>query len=215
MQNIKLHSMQSLLFNLKDAFLFGDKAQRKIFLNEIIKKINLAHKLGKKILIFGSPKNRIIFKNNKILIEKISLEIFSKIAEYCKKKKIYFCMEANPKLYGCEYINNTNEAISLIKKINNPYFKLNLDLGTIIANKENLTEIIYKNYNLIKHVQISSPYLRGILKYKNEIKKLIYSLNKVKYNGFISIEMLEIKNNNFKEVSKSIMLVKSMLNKKF
>ena len=120
-------------------------------------------------------------------------------------------MEANPKLYGCEYINNTYEAISLIKKINKPYFKLNLDLGTVIANKEDLSEIISKNSNLIKHVQISTPYLKSILKYKSEIKKLIYYLYKFRYRGNVSIEMLEKKKKNLNDVSKSINLVKLML----
>ena len=207
---IKLYSMQSILFGSKNAYMFGDKIQKNIFLNEIIKKIDLAHKLGSKILIFGSPQNRIIFKKKKKLLEQISIKIFSKIADYCHKKKIYFCLEANPKLYGCEYINNTNEAINLIKRINKPYFRLNLDLGTIIANKEDLSEIISKNSNLIKHVQISTPYLRSISRYKSKIKELIYYLYKFKYNGHVSIEMLEKKNNNIKIVSESIKIVKLM-----
>tara|TARA_B100000767_G_scaffold274395_1_gene307256 strand:- start:873 stop:1676 length:804 start_codon:yes stop_codon:yes gene_type:complete len=207
---IRLYSMQSLLFGLQNAYLFGNKKQKNIFLNEIIKKIDLAHKLGSKVLVFGSPKNRIIFNKKKIFLEKTSIEIFSKIADYCKNKKIYFCLEANPKLYGCEYINSTMEAISLIRKINKPYFKLNLDLGTIIENKENISEIISKNFNLIKHVQISTPYLRGISRYKSKIKKLIYYLYKFKYKGHVSIEMIEKKNNNIKIVSQSISIVKLM-----
>ena len=62
---IRLYSMQSILFGSKNAYMFGDKIQKNIFVKEIIKKIDLAHKLGSKILIFGSPKNRIIFKKKK------------------------------------------------------------------------------------------------------------------------------------------------------
>ena len=58
------------------------------------------------------------------------------------KKKIYFCIEANPKLYNCEYLNHTKDAIKLVKQINSKFFRLNLDLGTIIANKESLKNII-------------------------------------------------------------------------
>ena len=138
--------------------------------------------------------------------DEIDPEEFSEILG----KKIYFCLEANPKLYGCEYINSTMEAISLIRKINKPYFKLNLDLGTIIENKENISEIISRNFNLIKHVQISTPYLRGISRYKSKIKKLIYYLYKFKYKGHVSIEMIEKKKNNIKIVSQSISIVKLM-----
>ena len=76
---IRLYSMQSILFGSKNTYMFGDKIQKNIFVKEIIKKIDLAHKLGSKILIFGSPKNRIIFKNYLKLSGNIILDKNKKI----------------------------------------------------------------------------------------------------------------------------------------
>lgn len=73
---IRLYSMQSILFSSKNAYVFGDRTQKNIFLKEILKKVDLAHKLGSKLLIFGSPKNRVIFKKKKIIRKNISKNFF-------------------------------------------------------------------------------------------------------------------------------------------
>ena len=101
-------------------------------------------------------------------------------------------MEANPTIYDTNYINDTKSALKLIKKINSKGFLLNLDLGTVIENNENINELI-GNVRYINHVHISEPYLRIIE--KREIhKKLKQILLDEKYNNFISIEMVKVEN---------------------
>ena len=76
-----------------------------------------------------------------------------KITKICEQAKITFCLEANPKVYGTKYLTHTNQALNLVKKINNKYFKLNLDLGTIISNNENYKKLIKNNIHQIGHVK--------------------------------------------------------------
>ena len=133
--------------------------------------------------------------------------MFKKISLLCEKHKIIFCLEANAKIYKTKYLTHTSDAINLAKKINNNYFKINLDLGTIIANKENFNSLIKKNLNLIGHVQISSPHLKNLLKYKTKIKLFIKSLKKSGYKNVVSVEMLKSKNNNLTKVNKILNLL--------
>ena len=65
-------------------------------------------------------------------------------------------MEANPPIYNTNYINTTTEALALVKKIGSKGFLVNLDLGTMIENKEALN-VIAEDINLINHVHISRP----------------------------------------------------------
>ena len=208
---ISFCSMQSILFNIKNAYLFGNKIQQKLFFNEIKKKIYLSKKIGIKILVFGSPHNKKIFLKKNINI--IAFNTFKKISKICEKNKIYFCVEANPKIYDCEYLNYTKEAIKLVKKINSNFFRLNLDLGTIIANRESFKKIIKDNIHLIGHVQISVPYLKDIMLHKKLIKKFIEQLKKNNYQRYISIERLPIKNN-LKSIEKSLKFIQSCLKQK-
>jgi hypothetical protein len=59
-------------------------------------------------------------------------------------------------------------------------------------------------------VQISVPYLKDVLCYKNTIIKFIKELKVNNYQKYISIERLPI-NNNIKNLEKTIKLVQSCL----
>ncbi len=203
-RNISLYSMQSILYNTSNTYIFGNKYQRQNFYNEVKKKIILAKKLKTKVIVFGSPKNKKTFKKKKIILDKLSLEMFKKISLLSKKNKITFCVEANPEIYGTKYLTHTIDAIKLAKKINNRYFKVNLDLGTIISNNEDL-DFLLKNYlKYFGHAQISSPYLTNLLKYKKSIKFFINKLNKYRYKKIISIETLKRKKNNLNYIKNII-----------
>ena len=64
-KRIKLYSMQSVLYGIKNAFIFGDIYQQNIFYNEVKGKILLAKKLGTKVIVFGSPKSKKTFGKSK------------------------------------------------------------------------------------------------------------------------------------------------------
>ena len=96
-------------------------------------------------------------------------------------------MEANPPIYNTNFINDTVSAIELIEQVGSDGFKLNLDLGTVIQNRENLSELIGK-VSIINHVHISEPGLAPIER-RPEHKELALLLGAVGYSGFVSIEM--------------------------
>tara|TARA_Y100000816_G_scaffold276063_1_gene244872 strand:- start:275 stop:1078 length:804 start_codon:yes stop_codon:yes gene_type:complete len=195
-KSIKFYSMQSILYKVNDAYIFGNSRQQNIFYSEVINKIKIAHYLNAKIIIFGSPKNKKIFNRSQKECNDLMIKFLKKISPICEKYKITLCLESNPKIYKTEFLTKTNEAINLIKKIKSKYIKLNLDLGTIISNKENLNDIVKQNIKIIGHVQISSPFLKNLSKYKIKIKKLVKCLKNKNYKKKISIEMLSEKENN-------------------
>ena len=96
-------------------------------------------------------------------------------------------MEANPPIYNTNYINDTKAAFALINKVNSKGFLLNLDVGTMIQNNENVNELIGK-VHLINHVHISEPWLKPIEE-RNLHLELKEILGKEIYQRFVSIEM--------------------------
>ena len=204
---LKPFSMQSVLYNVKNAFIFGSKFQNKIFFQELKKKIVLAKKLGVKIIVFGSPSNKKRFDKNNTLLDKIFIKTFRKISTFCKKKDVTICLEPNPKIYKSEYLINTNEAIKLIKKINKKNILLNFDLGASLANKEDLQSLVERNISYIGHVQISAPKLKNLTGYKKKIKKFLKVLKKMNYKKAISLEVLAQKNKNLSNLKKNIKII--------
>lgn len=169
----------------------------------------MSKKIGVKVIVFGSPlSKKIFFKKNLDNLDKIAYKTFKKISKVCEKYKISFCIEANPKIYNCEYLNHTNDAIGLVKQINSNFFKLNLDLGTIIANDEPYKDIIRNHIKLIGHAHISVPHLKDIMSHSKTVVKFIKELKRRNYTKHISIERLPV-NNNITNLEKTIKLVKN------
>ena len=207
-RKISLYSMQSVLYGNNNCYIFGNKMQRQNFYNEVKKKIILAKILKTKVIVFGSPKNKKTFGKKKEVLDKLSFEMFKKISLISEKNKITFCIEANPKIYGTKYLTHTLDAIELTKKINNKFFKVNLDLSTVISNNENIVHLLKNYLHYFGHAQISSPNLINLLKYKKDITIFLNKLSKYKYKKVVSIETLRKTKNNLNYIKNIMKLIK-------
>ena len=96
-------------------------------------------------------------------------------------------MEANPAIYNTNFVNVTEQALELIEKVDSTGFLLNLDVGTMIQNREDIS-ILEGIVHLINHIHISEPGLKPIEERRLH-KELAELLKEEKYEKFISIEM--------------------------
>lgn len=109
------------------------------------------------------------------------------MGEYALLHNTVIGIEANPSLYNTDYINDTLAVFDLIEQVNSEGVKINLDVGTMIQNKERIDEVIGR-VKLINHVHISELGLKMIE--RREIHKRLYEiLLNENYDGFVSIEM--------------------------
>ena len=180
--NLHICSMQSILYGKTESLWKAEKEELKQYIK---KAIDFASAAGIENIVFGCPKNRII--DNTVEITEV-VKYFKELGDYAYSKNTILSLEANPTIYGTNFINTTEEAIELARLVNSQGFKINLDLGTIIENQENV-QIINSNISLINHVHISMPYLKTIdfqNKYILEVIKILVQNN---YQKVISIEM--------------------------
>lgn len=138
----------------------------------------------------------------------MAVGFFRELGEYALEKGTVIGMEANPPIYNTNYINDTLSAIDLIRKIDSKGFLLNLDIGTMIQNDEQMSEL-KGNVHLVNHVHISEPGLKNIKErdLHNELKQVLRNEN---YQGFISIEMG--KSDDIESLEKAIQYVKEIFN---
>lgn len=176
-------SMQSIWFGRQEK-LFGNEKEREALLQYTFRAIEFAEAIGCGNLVFGCPKNRNLPKGAD---EKEALPFWKQIGEYAAKRGTAIAMEANPPIYGTNYINGTKEALALVERVDLPGFLLNLDVGTMIENKEDMSLLAGK-VSLINHVHISEPGLSPI-KRRGLHSELADCLKEEGYDGFVSIEM--------------------------
>ena len=185
---LRVASMQSIWYG-KTENIFNSSEDRELLAEYTKEAIRFAERIGCGNLVFGCPKNRNVGESAK-LTEAVSF--FREIGKYAQEHHTVIGMEANPPIYNTNYINDTIDAIELIKEVDSDGFRLNLDFGTIVYNQEKL-DVLYDNVGLINHVHISEPGLVRITKRK-EHHELANILSRGNYSGYVSIEMKQQEN---------------------
>ncbi len=196
-----ISSMQSIWYGKTEKIF--NKEEAKELIGYTKKAIDYAKSIGCHNLVFGCPKNRI--RPDDCTDDDV-LYFFKEIGDYAKNNDVIIAIEPNPVIYGTNFINYTKDAFDYVKKIDNNGIKVNIDLGTIIYNKEDLN-IIKNNINLVNHIHISEPNLE-IIKERNLHEELKNILKETNYDKYVSIEMK--KTNDINDLIKSINYVKGM-----
>ena len=193
-KKIKISSLQSLLYNTKNLNIFTfDKYTNNSILVYLEKIMKIANGLGAKIIIFGSPKNRDKGNLSKKQVLLKSTNFFRILGNLSLKYNLKVCLEPNPTIYNCNFMTNTIETVEIIKATNHKSIKLNLDLGALQVNNENLKNILKDYNNLIEYVHISEPYLKPINIKTNDYENIINLIYEFCPNITCSIEMINFK----------------------
>ncbi len=176
-------SMQSIWYGRQEK-IFGSKQDRQILMDYTKKAVDFAAAISCKNLVFGCPGNRNLPDGAD---KNLAVAFFKELGDYAFEHGTVIGMEANPLIYNTNYINDTEAAFELIEMVNSKGFLLNLDIGTMIQNEEDVRELTGK-VNMINHVHISEPRLRPVKERELhiELKTVLETEN---YNRFISIEM--------------------------
>ena len=182
---LNISSIQSIWYG-KSGNIFN-KQEAKSLISYTKKVIDLAQKIHCNNIVFGCPKNRIMPENSK---EDDAIDFFRILGEYARENNTVIAIEPNPTIYGTNFINYTYQAFDFAKKVNSEAIKVNVDLGTIIENKEDITSI-FSNIELINHIHISEPNLE-LIKQRIEHEILAERLKEINYNKYVSIEMKTI-----------------------
>lgn len=192
-EGFAIPSMQSIWFGRTEK-LFADEEQRQVLLEYTKKAVDFAEIIECANLVFGNPKNRVLPDVSSQELWQWGIAFFKKIGDYAYSKKTAIGMEANPSIYNTNYINTTQEALELINEVGSEGFLLNLDIGTMIENREDV-EVLEGKSKMIRHVHISEPFLKPVV--INSGRRLFHRelaafLRENGYQGYVSVEMGKI-----------------------
>lgn len=207
---IKVVALQALLYRFPELVIFQDKMTRKKTLNHLENVIDFASEVGAKSLIFGSPKNKLRGELEYDSAFRIATDFFGRLAERACLQQVSLCIEPTPAAYGSDFIRNTDEAVRLLKAVNNSALRLNLDIGSLVVNKENIEDTIQKSMRFIGHVHISEPFLKMITFDPKFHQRIANKLITNSYSGIISIEMISQASNNADRIYKTLSFIQKI-----
>jgi sugar phosphate isomerase/epimerase len=180
---LAISSIQSIWYGRAEN-IFKSEAQRTLLLDYTKQAIEFAEICRCENLVFGCPKNRVITEG---VSSDVVIPFFREIGEYAEQHNTVVAIEANPQIYGTNFINRTEEAFELVDKVDRPGIRVNLDFGTILQNEEDILRL--RGYVArINHVHISEPNLVRIEKHKKH-EILAKVLRDEGFLRYVSIEM--------------------------
>lgn len=156
---ITIVGMQSLLFGTEGLNIFSSPETRRAMVRYLQQICRIAAGLGASRLVFGSPKNRDRGDLSDSEAFDIATAFFYDLGIVAAAEGVVMCLEANPPCYGCNFMMFTGEATAVVRAVNHPNIRLQLDTGALITNRESAIPLLEEAARLIGHVHISEPHL--------------------------------------------------------
>ena len=180
---LTIPSMQSIWYGRTER-LFGTAAEYESLLAYTKKAVDFAAAIGCPSLVFGCPKNRVLPEGSS---DETALRFFGEAGAYAAPEGVALALEANPPLYGTNYLNHTADVFAAAAKCASAGVSVNLDMGAILAQQEALS-LTKEEVGLISHVHISEPGLLPV-EARPLHTALAQQLCRCGYQNFISLEM--------------------------
>lgn len=197
---LELVSMQSLLFGIKGAELFGGVVQRETFVRGVERTIRLASRLGIPNLVLGSPKCRVIPPDlDRETAWKQAREALLPVADLAAEHACVLAIEPNPSDYGTNFITSISEAVDFCDFVDHPAMTLNFDVGAAFltgeaggdreASYEPLARSYHEAEGHVSHIHLSTPHLMPVNAHSIELVPVLRALRGSGTKRYVSIEM--------------------------
>ncbi|TCT06184.1 sugar phosphate isomerase/epimerase family protein [Aquabacter spiritensis] len=185
-------SMQSLLFGVEGAALFGDAAERAVFARAMLRAIRLAERLGIANLVVGSPRNRVVPPDmSEDEARAIAADTFRALGESARTAGCVLAMEPNPAVYGTNFLTTLEETDAFVRLVGHPAVTVNFDVGALHVNGafDRLEALLALARPRISHVHLSEPGLAPFPRDAATARRLTAALAAAGWDGYASIEM--------------------------
>ncbi|RVT90518.1 sugar phosphate isomerase/epimerase family protein [Sphingomonas crocodyli] len=200
-RGVTLYGMQSLLFGTQGFNLFGDDGR---MLDRLKRIGDLAGRLGISFLTFGSPKNRDRGDLSDAEVEAQATTFFRALGDSYADSGVVLCLEPNPVAYACNFMTTTSETAAMVRLIDHPAVRMQLDVGALALNGEAPEDLIAANADIIGHVHASEPQLVAIGEGGSEHDRAASALRAHRPDKIVTIEMAAIAGPQRDRVDRSI-----------
>jgi sugar phosphate isomerase/epimerase len=202
---LEIPSMHSLTYTRPDLSFFDSPEGRKHLEDYIVSTGNLAGILDIPVMILGSAKSRIIGERNRNECFKWMTESCYRMAERLKSFNVTLLIEPLSRQYT-DFINNAEEAMSLVKSVEHDFFALHIDLKSSFEEGEN-QELVWSTYaDYIKHCHVANPGLKPPTSDCPHHVEAAAAIKSSGYDKYISLEISRV--SSAQELKRSIAFVK-------
>lgn len=145
--------------------------------------------IGGRFIVVGSPKQRNL--ENGVSREQgweWATEIFRQPVMKAEQRGVTICFEP---LAPSEtnFINTAEEAVTFVKHLNTPHFKIILDVKAMSSEAKPIPQIIRESWPNFAYFHANDKNLKGPGFGEVDFKPIAAALKEVGYNGYVSVEV--------------------------
>lgn len=168
-----------------------DKEIREKTSKYFIELVDFCADIGAKAIVVGSPHQRRVLENVSFEDARAwTLETFRAAVNRALEREVTLCLEP---LGAAEtnFINTAREAIDFTRELDNPAFKIILDVKAMSAEGRPLPEIIHESKGHFAHFHANDRNLKGPGFGDVDFVPILRALKEVGYEGYVSVEVFE------------------------
>ncbi len=177
-------AMQALLFNRPNLKVFGTPREQAALLDHLTAMAHMAALLGARVLVFGSPKNRLRGDIGPDQADEAAAPFFQQLGRRAHDLGVVFGIEANPPGYGCDWLTTLDQAAAFVDRVASPGIALHGDAGGMIMSGQAPPT----NHRALAHHHASEPNLDPLTN-RPEQSAIARWLAGTGHTGWVSIEM--------------------------
>jgi len=187
----------------------GDEIQRKKRIDHTKNCLQLARELNVKSVSTepgGPPTNALRQKDLNLFIDGLN-----QVLPLAEKTGVKLLIEPEPELL----IENSKQLLDLLSCVKSKFLGLNFDIGHFFCVGEDPSQLIIDLQDYIDHIHLEDIAITRIHKHlipghgSINFKKIFNSLEKINYNGFITVELYPYQENPQQTALEAITFLKS------
>jgi len=187
-----------------------DAAVRERTRDYLLELIRCCADLGGKILVFGSPKQRSVCEGlTAQQAWELARETFKACGEAAATHGVTFCIEALART-ETDLINTHEDAIRMVEEVDNPHFRMILDVKAMSDEETPIPDIIRRSAKHLAHFHANDANLRGPGFGDTDFVPIFKALSDVGYDGYVSVEVFDFKPDPRTIASKSFEFMKDI-----
>ena len=155
--------------------------------------VNLCADLGGKVMVIGSPKQRNLMPGvSRQQAMAFAEEVFRPVLDPAAKRGVTLAFEPLGPA-ETDFVNTAAEAIELIRRLDHPAFRLNLDVKAMSSEPTPIPDVIRASKEFVAHVQVNDPNLLGPGMGEVKYEPIVAALREIGYDGWLSVEAFDFK----------------------
>lgn len=191
---IEITGMQALLFGTTGLNVFGSSESQIAMLDHLGAICRIGRVLGATRLVFGSPKNRDRTGLGDEEALAMAVAFFRRLGDKAVAEGVTICLEPNPARYGANFMMSSTETAAVVRVIDHPAIRMQLDAGAMTINGEDALSMVYSFAGLIGHVHASEPDLVPLGDGGTQHDRLAHAFSLYLPDAIVSIEMVATQN---------------------